>query len=209
VRFLSEVTLGRKWPVFDLITPKRGLVLPTVLSREEVRRLLSAVRIPRIRMAMMVAYSGGLRLGEVSGLRLSQIDAERMQIRVLGGKGRKDRNVPMSKHLHMRLQEYLALESPDDLLFPSRYRDNKPVSHGNLQKAVRLAAQQAGIGKHVHFHTLRHCFATHLLECGVNLRVIQMLLGHNSPETTAIYTHLTDRTLDRLGVALEEITSAL
>ncbi len=209
VRFLSEVTLGRKWPVFDLITPKRGLVLPTVLSREEVRRLLDAVRIRRICMAMTVAYGGGLRLGEVCSLRLGQIDAERMQLRVLGGKGRKDRNVPMSKHLHMRLKEYLAVERPDDLLFPSKYRQGEPMSHGTLQKAVRLAAQKAGIAKHVHFHTLRHCFATHLLECGVSLRVIQVILGHGSPETTAIYTHLTDRTLDRLGVALEEITSAL
>ncbi len=209
VRFLSEVTLGRKWTVFDLITPKRGLVLPSVLSRGEVQKLLSSVRSLRVRTAMLVAYGAGLRLGEVCGLRPGQIDAERMQILVVGGKGRKDRNVPMSKHLHRRLQEYCLAERPEDLLFPSRYRDHAPLSTSTLQRAVRLAAQQAGIAKHVHFHTLRHCFATHLLECGVDIRVIQELLGHSSPQTTAVYTHLTDRTLDRLGVALEEITSAL
>ena len=209
VRFIYEVTLGRKWNVFELITPNRGATLPTVLGREEVRRLMSAVRSLRVRTAMLIAYCGGLRLGEVCSLRVRHIDVERMQILVVGGKGRKDRNVPLAKHLLRRLQEYRLAEKPEDLLFPSRYRDHEPLSHGTLQRAVRIAAQQAGIAKHVHFHTLRHCFATHLLECGVSLRVIQVLLGHRSPETTAVYTHLTDRTLDRLGVALEEITADL
>jgi len=209
VRFLFEVTLGRKWPVFDLITPKRGLALPSVLSRGEVQKLLSSVRILRVRTAMLVAYGGGLRLGEVCNLRIGHIDGKRMQILVVGGKGRKDRNVPLAKHLHRRLQEYWLAERPADLLFPSRYRREDPVSATTLQRAVKLAAQQAGITRNVHFHTLRHCFATHLLECGVDLRVIQEILGHRSPQTTAVYTHLTDRTLDRLGVALEEITAAL
>ncbi len=209
VRFLFETTLGRKWRVFDLVTPNRGLRLPAVLSREEVRRTLSAVRVLRVRTAMLAAYGGGLRLGEVCGLRISHIDGARMQIRIVGGKGRKDRNVPLSKRLHQRLQEYWLAERPADLLFPSRYRPHEPISGSALQRAFKLAARKAGVAKDVHFHTLRHCFATHLLECGVDLRVIQELLGHRSPQTTAVYTHLTDRTLNRLGAALEEITSDL
>ena len=209
VKFFFEVTLGRKWSVFDLITPKRGLVLPVVLSREEVQRLLAAVKSLRVRTALLVTYAGGLRLSEVRHLRVCHLDGRRMQIRVIAGKGRKDRNVPLSKRLHRRLQEYWLAERPADLLFPSRYRPGVPVDAATLQRAVKLAAQRAGIAKDVHFHTLRHCFATHLLECGVDLRVIQELLGHRSPQTTAVYTHLTDRSLDRLGVALEEITAGL
>lgn len=209
VKFFFEVTLGRRWNVFNLITPRRGLVLPVVLSREEVQRLLAAVGSLRVRTALLVAYGGGLRLSEVCNLRVSHLDGKRMQIRVIAGKGRKDRNVPLSKRLHRRLQEYWLAERPADLLFPSRYRPDVPVGTSTLQRAVKVAAQQAGIAKDVHFHTLRHCFATHLLECGVDLRVIQELLGHRSPQTTAVYTHLTDRSLDRLGVALEEITAGL
>ena len=156
VRFFFEVTLGRKWPVFDLITPKRGLTLPTVLSREEVQLVLSAVRSLRVRTAMLVAYGGGLRLSEVRSLRIGHIDGKRMQIRVIGGKGCKDRNVPLAKRLHRRLQEYWLAEKPADLLFPSRYRNSEPLAAGTLQRAVRLAAQKAGIRKNVHFHTLRH-----------------------------------------------------
>jgi site-specific recombinase XerD len=209
VRFFFEVTLGRQWNIFDLITPKRGLRLPVVLSREEVQRVIAAVESLRVRTAMLVSYGGGLRLNEVCNLRVSHIDGKRMQIRVVGGKGRKDRNVPLAKRLHRRLQEYWLAERPADLLFPSQRCADRPIDPSTLQKGIKLAAQQAGITKDVHFHTLRHCFATHLLECHVDLRVIQELLGHQSPQTTAIYTHLTDRTLDRLGVALEEITAAL
>jgi len=209
VRFLFEVTLGRKWTIFDLVTPKRGLRLPVVLSREEVKRLLAAVEAPRVRMAMQVSYGGGLRLREVCRLRVGHIDGARKRILVLDAKGRKDRSVPLAGPLHRRLREYWRAERPADFLFPSQHRADRPIDPSTLQKAIKLAAQQAGVTKDLHFHTLRHCFATHLLECGVDLRVIQELLGHTSPQTTAIYTHLTDRTLNRLGAALEEITAAL
>ena len=122
VRFFFETTLGRKWPVFDLVTPKRGQVLPVVLSREEVQRLLAVAHSPRVRTAMLVSYGGGLRLGEVCRLRIGHIDGKRMQIRVVGGKGRKDRNVPLARRLHRRLQEYWLAERPADLLFPSNAR---------------------------------------------------------------------------------------
>lgn len=209
IKFLFEVTLGRQWKVFDLVRPRRGRVLPEVLSRAEVLRLLAAVRCLRQRTAMLCAYGCGLRISEVLALRISHIDGERMLLRVVAGKGRKDRNLPLTRRLIERLREYWLAEKPQDLLFPSRYRPGEPLDAKSLQRAFRQAAEAAGITKRVSFHTLRHAYATHLLECGVDLRVIQELLGHRSCETTAIYTHLTDKTLDRLGHALDEITAEL
>jgi len=209
IKFFFEVTLGRRWQVFNLIKPRRGRVLPEVLSRAEVLRLLAAVRSLRHRTAMLCAYGCGLRISEVLALRISHIDGERLQLRVVAGKGRKDRNVPLSRRLIERLREYWLAEKPKDLLFPSRYRDDEPLATSSLQRAFGLAADAAGITKRVSFHTLRHAYATHLLECCVDLRVIQELLGHRSCQTTAIYTHLTDRSRDRLGHALDQITAEL
>ena len=209
IRFFFETTLGRQWKVFALIKPKRGRVLPEVMSRAEVLRLLSAVRNLRQRTAMLCAYGCGLRISEVLALRLSHIDGERMQVRVVAGKGRKDRNVPLSTRLIQRLREYWLAEKPRDLLFPSRFRAGVAMDSCSLQRAFRQAAAAAGITKRVTFHTLRHCYATHLLECGVDMRVIQELLGHSSCQTTAIYAHLTDKSRDRLGHALDEITAEL
>ena len=209
IKFLFEVTLGRHWQVFNLIKPRRGRVLPEVLSRSEVLRLLAAVRELRQRTAMLCAYGCGLRISEVLALRICHIDGERMLLRVVAGKGRKDRNVPLSSRLLERLREYWLAEKPHDLLFPSRYRDGEALNASSLQRAIHQVAESAGIRKRVTFHTLRHCYATHLLECGVDLRVIQELLGHRSCQTTAVYTHLTEKSLDRLGRALNEITAAL
>lgn len=209
IKFLYEVTLGRDWKVFGLVKPRRGRVLPEVLSRAEVHRVLAAVHTLRQRTAMVCAYGCGLRISEVLALRVGHIDGARMQLRVVAGKGRKDRNVPLSPRLIERLREYWLAERPRDLLFPSRYRADGPLNTSSLQRAFQQAAEAAGITKHVSFHTLRHCYATHLLECGVDLRVIQELLGHRSCQTTAVYTHLTDKSLDRLGQALDEITAGL
>ncbi len=208
VKLLFEVTLGRRWGVFDLTQPKRGRKLPVVLSREEVCRVIDAVHNLRFRVALLCAYLCGLRLSEILGLRLCHIDSARMQIRVVDGKGRKDRNVPLPKRLLEVLREYWLAEKPQDYLFPSKahWRSGHPMSPKSLQSAVKLAAEEAAIGKHATVHTFRHCHATHLLECGVDLRIIQEQLGHKSPETTAIYTHLTDKTLKRLHHAVEELS---
>jgi len=209
VRFFYETTLGRTWQIFDLVQPHRGRALPVVLSRGEVQRWLNAVRGLRPQTQMLLGYGCGLRISEVLGLRRPRIDAERRQIHVVAGKGRKDRYVPMSARVLERVQEYLRQAPPADLLFPSPYFPGQPVDPKGLQTTVVKAAAAAGIAKHVTFHTLRHCYATHLLECGVDLRIIQELLGHQSPSTTAVYAHLTDKSLDRLAQALAEITAGL
>lgn len=208
IRFLFEVTLGREWKVFDLVQPKRGRKLPVVLSRDEVRRLIETVRNLKYRIMMLCAYLCGLRLGEIISLRLCHIDGERMQIRVVSGKRNKDRNVPLPKRLLELMREYWLEEKPSDWLFPTtaHWRAGEPIHCSSLGRVINAAAEEAGIEKHVTAHTLRHCYATHLLECGVDLRIIQEMLGHKSPETTAIYTHLTDKTLDRLSRALDEMS---
>ncbi len=209
LKFFYETTLGREWSVFGKIKQRRGRRLPIVMSHAEVRRLLGAVRVERHRVGMVLGYVCGLRISEALGLRVPDIDGDRHLVRVAQGKGRKDRYVPITERTLGCLREYCAESRPPDLLFPSRYVPSRPAHPKALQIAVRLAAGAAGITKHVTFHTLRHCFATHLLERGVDLRTIQMLMGHRSAETTAIYTHVTDKTLDRLSRALEELSEDL
>lgn len=209
VRFFYETTLGRKWKVFGLIKPKQGRKLPIVLSREEVERLFAEVQHIKYRTAMLLGYCCGLRISEANRVRLAHIDGDRRQIRVANGKGRKDRYVPIPPRLWQRLQEYRWRAQPTDFLFPSRYYTDRPAEVTGLQKVVRKCGQDAGIAKRVTFHTLRHSYATHLLECGVNLRTIQELMGHSNAETTSLYTHLTDPMLDRVGRALTELTENL
>lgn len=211
MKFFYETTLGRQWKVFDLITPRRGRVLPEVLSCAEVHRLLGAVRSVKVRTALQCAYCCGLRISEVLALRLAHLDWERRTLRVVSGKGRKDRNVAMSQRLVERLRDYCTREQVTELLFPStaHWRPGEALDPASLQRTVRLAVRDAGLTKHATVHTLRHCFATHLLERGVDLRVIQEQLGHTRLETTSIYTHLTDKSMDRLVHALDEISEGL
>lgn len=208
VRFFYHVTLGRKWGLFGLIQPKRGRKLPVVLSRGEVGRLISAVRKPIYRVAMLCTYLCGLRLSEVLGLRIGDIDSERMLVRLVQSKGRKDRYVLLPERLLEILRDYWAAEKPEDYLFPSQahWCSGQSIHRASLQRAVKLAAADAGIKKHTTVHTLRHSYATHLLECGVDLRTIQESLGHSNPQTTAIYTHVTDKTLNRMSCALKELS---
>jgi integrase/recombinase XerD len=208
-KFFYETTLGRQWDLFDLVKPKRGRKLPVVLSREEIARLFGVVRSLRHRAGMLLGYTCGLRVSEVTGLRVAHIDGDRRQIFVVNGKGRKDRYVPVAPRVLEHLREYYRQERPTDALFPSRYYADRATEVSTFQRAVSRCAQDAGIVKHVTFHTLRHCFGTHLLECGVDLRTIQELMGHKSAETTAVYTHLTDRTRDRLDRALAELAETL
>ena len=209
VRFFFETTLGRDWEVFGLIMPKRGRKLPVVLSREEVGRLFGVVRRLKFRTGMLLGYSCGLRISEANRLRLEHIDGDRRQLLVVNGKGRKDRYVPIAPRVLQRLEEYCRLAEPNDYLFPSPYHAGRPEEVSGLQRVVRECGKDAGIAKRVTFHTLRHCFGTHLLECGVDLRTIQKLMGHKSPETTTLYTHLTDPMIDRVDLALTELTENL
>lgn len=194
LQFLYRVTLGREVVVEKVACPKAPKTLPVVLSREEMARFLDALENPKHRAVLMTAYSGGLRLSEVARLRVEDIDSARMVIHVRQGKGRKDRDVMLSPRLLAVLREYWKLQRPQPYLFPGRHPD-QPMSVRTVQMVCGRARKASGLSKHVRMHTLRHSFATHLLESGTDLRTIQVLLGHHSFSTTARYLHITTATL--------------
>ena len=211
LRFFFKVTLERDDLVrrLTLVTePRRA---PIVLSPEEVARLLTAAPGVKYRAALGVAYGAGLRVSEVVALKISDIDRERMLLRVEQGKGQKDRFVMLSPQLLELLRDWRQVAQPRGWLFPGLDPVN-PMSARQLCRAVSAAARAAGIAKRVSPHTLRHSFATHLLEQNVDIRVIQVLLGHAKLETTALYTRVAVNTirdvtspLERLGLNLAKI----
>jgi integrase/recombinase XerD len=194
LRFFYTVTLGREWVVARVARPKVPKKLPVVLSREETARFLDALENPKHRALLMTAYAGGLRLSEVARLRVEDIDSARMVIHVRQGKGQKDRDVMLSPRLLAVLRAYWATDRPKPYLFPGRQPD-RPISGRTIQMVCERALTASGLSKHVHMHTLRHSFATHLLESGTDLRTIQVLLGHHSFSTTARYLHITTAAL--------------
>jgi site-specific recombinase XerD len=195
IRFFYERTLNRPWPVFDLVRPRHPQKLPVVLSRREVRSLLARVANPTARMCLQLIDACGLRLREGTQRRVSDIDAPRMLVRVRQGKGGKDRFVPLAPPVLELLRAYWQRQRPRPWLFPARHQQT-PLPATTLQKTFKLVVRQRGMPKDASIPTLRHSYATHLLERGVARRVIQELLGHQSPRTTARYTHLTPPTLD-------------
>ncbi len=192
IKFFYEKVLGRDWQLFGLLLPGKSKKLPTVLSRLEVATILGKVRSLVPKMILTLTYVCGLRLHEAVSLTVNDIDGQRMRIRVRG-KGNKERDVPLPDGTLVLLRNYWLLRRPAHWLFPSGQQRNKSISHSSVQKAFKAALRESGVRKHASVHTLRHSYATHLLEDGVDLRFIQMLLGHRSPSTTAIYTHLTQR----------------
>lgn len=189
VRLLFKDVLQRNWDIrlFGYQAPE--FRLPVVLNTEEVQRLFAVISNPRDRALIEIAYSAGLRLGEILRLKISDIDSRRMVIRIEQGKGRKDRYVMLSKALLKTLREYWRACKPRHWLFPGRDQ-SKPLDPTAAQRMIALARLKARIDKRASFHTLRHSFATHLMESGTNVRVIQALLGHRSLHTTERYTHL-------------------
>jgi integrase/recombinase XerD len=207
LRFFYRVTLDRGAIVPDIPYPRSSKKLPTVLSADEVSRLLGAVRHPKHRAVLSTIYATGLRLSEALALKVSDIDSERMVITVRQGKGRKDRTVMLSPQLLEVLRSYARQVQPRDWLFPGK-RSGEPLHATTVQRVCVQARTAAGLAKQASAHTLRHSFATHLLEAGTDLRLIQTLLGHNSIKTTAIYTHVSTQRLhntpspfDRLEVS--------
>jgi site-specific recombinase XerD len=199
VKFLFEHTLKRDWTTLNFVRPARERKLPVVLSREEVRSILDAVRIPVYRMCLTTIYACGLRLLEGAHLQVSDVDGGRMVLHI-HGKGKIDRYVPLPEPTLHRLREYWRTHRSSVWLFPAPTRhglrhslahNGGPVTRSSLQGAFRRALQHSGIIKRAHVHSLRHSYATHLLEAGVNLRIIQEALGHRSARTTQVYTHLT------------------
>jgi integrase/recombinase XerD len=208
IRFFYERTLTRPWPVFDLVRPRNPQKLPVVLSPQEVRDLLARVKNPTAQMCLRLIYACGLRLTEGTQLQVSDIDAQRMLVQVRCGKGGKDRCVPLAPRVLTLLRAYWQRQRPRPWLFPARDQQT-PLPATTLQKTFKLVVRQSRIPKDASIHTLRHSYATHLLERGVSLRVIQELLGHNSPRTTARYTHLTPPTLDAVHATIATLMADL
>lgn len=189
LRFFYGITLGHKEALERIVTGKEPQKLPPVLSREEIVRFLQAVAGLRNRVALTTAYAAGLRIGEVSRLKVGSIDSERMLLHIEGGKGGRDRYAMLSPRLLEILRAYWKKARPSSWLFPGQ-EPGSHVSRGALQAACRVARQRARIGKRVTTHSLRHSFATHLLENGTDVRIIQVLLGHTHLETTARYAQV-------------------
>lgn len=208
IKFFFEKTLGREWGVFELIRPQRRVKLPVVLSFEEVRHLLSLVVNPVAAMALRMIYSCGLRLSEGIHLRVEDIDSQRMLVHVRSGKGGRDRYVPIADRTLEYLRTYWAACRPRPWLFPVRSGCG-PIGDTSLQKTFKAVVRQSEVEKSVSVHSLRHSYATHLLENGIDLRIIQEILGHRSPKTTSIYTHLTQKTVDRLQATVNHLMSEL
>jgi integrase len=216
IKFFYEHTLRRQWERLDLVRPAREKKLPVVLSPEEVWQVIDLIRLPHYRVCLSLIASCGLRLLEGVRLRVPQIDSRRMQLHIQAGKGNKDRYVPLPPRLLPLLRSHWATHRNPVWLFPSpgpsgdqRATATVPMDESSLQKAFRRAVAEAGILKPASVHTLRHSWATHLLESGVNLHLIQVWLGHSSPTTTTIYTHLTRKAEQQADAALEAFTAGM
>jgi integrase/recombinase XerD len=205
LRHLYHVTLGRPGRLEGLPTPRGELRLPVVLSQDEVRRLFAAVTNLKHKALFMVAYDAGLRLSELLKLQVADIDSGRMTIRIRQGKGHKDRYARLTPGLLEVLREYWRAYRPATLLFPGATPD-KCYDLATPGQLLKQSARRARITKRVSMHTLRHSFATHLLEAGTNLRVIQQLLGHGSIKTTSVYTHVSLEQLRQAPSLLERLT---
>jgi site-specific recombinase XerD len=197
LQFFYKRVLKREWQWVDIVKPPRVKRLPDILTMDEVVQVLGHVKKFRYRSCLFAIYSMGLRLSEGIGLKVSDIDSGRMLVHVRDGKGRKDRYVPLPLVTLEMLRSYWKTHRNPKLIFPNmlgspeRIRTaDQPMDKGGLQKAMQGALGDAGIHKRITVHSLRHSYATHLVEVGVNLRLIQEYLGHCSPATTAIYTHL-------------------
>lgn len=202
LRFLYSITLSRPWVVQSVPYGKRPKSLPTVLGQEEVNRLIGCVDHLKHRAVLLTLYSAGLRLTEATNLKAQNIDSQRMQIKIVKGKGNRDRFVPLSPRLLQVLREYWIAAKPTDFLFPGK-TPNVPLHGATIQICCKMAAAKAHINKHVTPHTLRHSFATGLLEAGVDLMAISKLLGHSSFTTTMIYLHCRRQHLDSIPSPLD------
>ena len=209
LRFFYTKTLRRAWSVADTPYPKRNHRLPAILSQEEVAQLIDAACPPFHRTILMTLYATGARCAELTHLKLSDVDNKRLVIHIQGGKERKDRDVMLSPVLleELRAHWHRLRRKPSQWLFPGNHRHSgdQPIDTKTVWHACHNAAKRANIKKGVHPHTLRHCFATHLLEAGADLRTIQILLGHGDLKETTIYLHLSQRHLNSTASPLDSL----
>lgn len=204
LKFFYTHVLKKPFMIRELPRPKSARKLPSVLSMEEVQRLLGVVKNRKHLAIMMVVYSAGLRLSEVVHLKPRDIDSSRYMIHIRGGKGRKDRYTILSQVALEVLRDYIRSYRPRVWLFPGK-NEERHISPRSVQNMITRASHRAGIKKKVSTHTLRHCFATHLLENGTDLRYIQELLGHKSSKTTEIYTHVSRKDIARIVSPLDRM----
>lgn len=194
LRFLYKVTLKRPWGIDEIPMPKRPFKLPVILSREEVMHFLDSIGNRKHRAILMTSYAAGLRISEATHLKVTDIDSQRMMLRVDQGKGRKDRYVMLSPRLLDELRTYWKAEHPTEWLFPGD-RPGRPITRDAVGQACQKAHRASDIKKPITPHSLRHAFATHLLESGTDVRTIQLLLGHRSLATTSRYLKVATSTV--------------
>jgi site-specific recombinase XerD len=206
IKFLYTKTLEKPWPTLKLLRARKREKLPVVLDPEEAKRLLAIKRSPVARMCAIVMYSCGLRISEALQLKVSDIDSQRMVL-IVRGKGNKDRQVPLPKRTLQLLRDYWRQYRPETWLFVSP--DGGPLAADSVRYFLKKARQDAKIRKRVRTHTLRHSYATNLMARGVDVRVIQVLLGHRSLKTTTVYLHLTSSVMRPVQATINELMADL
>jgi len=199
LKFFYDIVLDRKEVMKKVPRPKRTRRrLPVVLDKDEIQKILEAVTNKKYRAMLALMYSCGLRVGELVRLKVTDIDSKNKVIRVSNGKGNKDRNTILSANALTILRDYWRAYKPGDILFPTRGKSNEALNERSVQRVFNEAKRKAGIKKDVTVHSLRHSFATHLLDAGTSLYHIQLLLGHSSIKTTMIYLHVSTKQLAQI-----------
>jgi len=206
LKFLYRVTLKREWPVEKIKHPRAKRKLPVVLDLSEVESLFSVTRNIKHKAMLMITYSAGLRVSEAARLKLTDIDSVRMTVRISQGKGGKDRYSILSQTTLEHLRQYWKKYRPKEWLFEGQKKDDH-ISLSTMQSVFRSAIKRACITKPVSIHTLRHSFATHLIEAGTSLHHVQLLLGHRSPTTTTVYLHVSRLNLSQVVSPLDRAAS--
>ncbi len=215
LQFFYKHVLKRQWQWLDIVKPPVARRLPDILTPQELSRMINGAREARYQTYILTTYSMGLRLSEALNLRVGDIDAQRQQVHIRAGKGLKDRYVFLPRTTLQVLRHYWAMHRHPSFVFPAgknaqeRHTATQPMPRSGVQKAFQVIAKECGIHKSVSIHTLRHCYGTHLLENGVNLRAIQDQMGHESPTTTAIYTQLTQVTQHNTEQMINQLVDRL
>lgn len=204
LQFFFRVTLGRDQEIDNLPYARRRKRDPVVLSQEELQRFFAVIRNPKHKAMLLTAYSAGLRVSELVSLRPEDIDSSRMLIRIQQGKGQKDRHVKLSKHLLEVLRDYYRTCRPQGFLFPGEAPD-QPMTRKNVNLMIDALCKRANLTKKISPHTLRHSYATHMLDAGADLRTIQVLLGHRNIQSTAIYMHVSQARIDAAPSPLDQM----
>ena len=188
-----ELILEHEWDWVAITNPPSVKTLPDILSPQEINRVLERIQKPQYAVLCFILYTMGLRIGEALNLQIGDIDGEHKRVHIRQGKGKKDRYTQLPEATYQLLRQFWASHRHKKWIFPSQQpsRSNLPMDRGSAQKAIQEAVVAAGIRKHITAHSFRHCYATHLIETGLNLRAVQHLMGHADPRTTALYTQLT------------------